>query len=30
MRILLQDVVLENPNKMRYIDAYNHWCKHGR
>lgn len=27
MRILLQDIILDNPEEMRYINAYKYWCK---
>lgn len=29
MRILLQDIILDNPETMKYINAYKYWCKHG-
>ena len=29
MRVLIQDIVLQNQNAMNYIDAYTYWCKNG-
>ena len=29
LRVLIQDVILENQKAMVYIDAYKHWCKEG-
>ena len=29
MRILFQDVILEDLTAMVYVDAYHHWCKNG-
>ncbi len=29
MRVLLQDIILENPEAMKYINAYKYWCKNG-
>lgn len=29
MRILLQDIILDDPEAMKYINAYKYWCKNG-
>ena len=29
VRILLQDIILENQKAMNYINAYAYWCKNG-
>ena len=29
MRVLLQDIVLDDPKAMVYINAYKYWCKNG-
>ncbi len=29
LRVLLQDIILEDPKAMQYINAYKYWCKNG-
>lgn len=29
IRIPIEDILLEDPNSMKYIDAYRYWRKHG-
>lgn len=29
MRVLIQDVILENQKAMDYVSAYDYWCKNG-
>ena len=29
VRILIQDIILENQKAMNYINAYAYWCKNG-
>ncbi len=29
MRVLLQDIILDNPEAMKYVNAYKYWCKNG-
>ena len=29
MRILIQDIILEDSEAMKHIDAYKYWCKNG-
>lgn len=29
MRILIQDIIIEDSEAMKYIDAYKYWCKNG-
>lgn len=29
VRILIQDIILENKTAMNYINAYAYWCKNG-
>lgn len=29
IRVLIQDIVLEDSTAMNYINAYKHWCKNG-
>ncbi len=29
IRVLIQDIVLENSTAMNYINAYKYWCKNG-
>ncbi|HIJ01687.1 TPA: hypothetical protein HA363_03475 [Candidatus Woesearchaeota archaeon] len=29
LRVLIQDIVLDNPEAMTYINAYRYWCKNG-
>ncbi|MEW5897204.1 MAG: calcium-binding protein [Nanoarchaeota archaeon] len=29
MRVLIQDITLDNPKAMQYINAYKYWCKNG-
>lgn len=29
MRILLQDIIVDNFEAMKYINAYKYWCKNG-
>lgn len=29
IRVLLQDIMIENSETMKYINAYKYWCKNG-
>lgn len=29
IRVLIQDIILDNPEAMKYINAYKYWCKNG-
>lgn len=29
MRVLIQDITVQGPTAMNYINAYAYWCKHG-
>ena len=29
IRVLIQDIVLDNPKSMKYVNAYKYWCKNG-
>jgi len=29
LRILIQDIILDDAKAMQYIDAYKYWCKNG-
>ncbi len=29
IRVLIQDIILDNSDAMKYINAYKYWCKNG-